>query len=186
MSANETVRKYLKDFFTACPRDDLFVEEVKEQEKELEALNILTPQEAQTINESLVYSLYEKGFKADEIAQAFQINARQVSNIHAKKNDKTRNIKKDKISKHFRITQEIYDELEVYMSNKNNRLATLNKMRTHLIDHFALPNRKIALFIVSNMLKRLSFSRKRIKKQAVRRNIIETIEEKDEMLQQNL
>ena len=84
----------------------------------------------------------------------------------------------NKVKKRFLITQSMYDELEIFLSIPNNRLSTLSTMRKHLIEKFNLDNRRIALSTVFNMLKRLSFSRKRTKKLATRRNISMTKEKR--------
>ncbi len=84
--------------------------------------------------------------------------------------------KNEKIYKRFKITQEMYEALETFLSSKVNRLSTLSQMRAYLTEKFELHNRRISLSTISKMLKRLSFSRKRTKKYVARRNIMSTLE----------
>ena len=72
----------------------------------------------------------------------------------------------------------MYDELERYMNKQKYIPLTLNIIRKHLIQCFQLENWRISLQTVANMLKQLSFSRKRTKQLIGRRNIALTIEKR--------
>ena len=75
----------------------------------------------------------------------------------------------------------MYDELETFLGQPHNRLSTLYSLRKHLMEKFNLPQMRISLSTVSNMLKRLSFSRKRTKKFSTRRNTTKTIEKRKDV-----
>ena len=75
----------------------------------------------------------------------------------------------------------MFNELEIFLSQSKNRLATLDVMRKHLIEKFDLNNHSISLPTISRMVKRLSFSRKRVKKLAPRRNISLTLDKRQDV-----
>ncbi len=78
----------------------------------------------------------------------------------------------------------MYDELENLMSQTKNRFFTLRKMRDHLVSCFNLQYRQMSLSTISNMLRRLSFSRKRTKKFVEQRNTSQTKEKRQEVARQ--
>ena len=106
----------------------------------------------------------KKKYKASEIANTFGIKVRDVYNIHAKKAKEKNSSKENQTIKRFLISHEMYNELEIFLSAPKNRASTLNRMRNHLVGKFNLDNRRISLSTISNMIKKLSFSRKRTKK----------------------
>ncbi len=66
--------------------------------------------------------------------------------------------------------------MENFLSNPVNRLSTLQNMREHLIQVLNIEKQNFCLSTVSNILKRLSFSRKRTSAQISKRNTPETIQ----------
>jgi len=116
-----------------------------------------------------------------KIAEAFGIKAQDVYSIYYKKEKEAQQKQKSTPPIRFLVTQEMYDELEKFMEQKKYIPVTLNIIRTHLVQHFGLENRRISLQTVSNMLKRLSFSRKRTKKLIANRNISLTMKKRKEV-----
>lgn len=138
----------------------------------------MTREVLKDLKENLIFKLYESKTTAKAIAETFGINIQDVYNIYYKKEKEFTYPKKDITPKRFIITQEMYDEVEKFMSEQKYTPPTLNIIRTHLITHFNLDNWRISLPTVSKILKRLSFSRKRTKKYIARRNLEITIEKR--------
>ena len=179
--ADSTLLKYLDHLLLNKETNDLYLEKIEEEKVESEHEEEMSEQNKIDLKEELISDLYEKKIKASAIADTFGIKVKQVYNIHQKIKKKKDSINMQQTPKRFLITQEMYDELEIYMSQPSNRLSTLASMRKHLIEKFHLQNKRIALSTISKMLKRLSFSRKRTKKIATRRNITLTREKRTDV-----
>ncbi len=175
---DDSIKQYLKEFLEEKPIEDGDIEEIQEEEKELNNFNKMTRQDWKEKREELIAKLFQDKFGASQIAEKFGIKSSDVYNIVRRNKNKHKNEKENKQSKRFLITQNMYDSLEEFMCHPKNKFLTLNKIRAYLVQTFNLENRRICLTTVSNMLKRLSFSRKRTKKLANRRNISLTIEKR--------
>ena len=172
------LRKFLDDFFKTTSSDQMEIKEVQDEKKELGNQIEMTDEQKKDLKENLIYQLHEKKIRVKKIAETFGIKPQDVYNIYYKKEKEINQPKTERKPKRFLITQEMYDELEEYMSKKKYTFLTLNIIRKHLIERFNLENWRISLKTVSNMLKRLSFSRKRTRKFSDRRNIDSTIKER--------
>lgn len=172
------LQKYLQDFLEEKPIDDSDSEDSHEEKKEEENVSKINQNERKEQIESLIATLFEDKFGASQIAEKFGIKIGDVYNIVKREKNKQNSEKEDDRPKRFLITQEMYDSLEQFLTQNKNKFLTLNKMKDFLLKKFNLENRRISLSTVSNMLKRLSFSRKRTKKMANRRNITLTIEKR--------
>ena len=89
--------------------------------------------------------MYEDKTKVSHIAQTFGITSKQVYNT-CQKIYKQRNptIDQKKVNK-FHVTQQMYDELENYLTNPLHRLSSLRQMRQHLLNLFVIPENKLCL-----------------------------------------
>ncbi len=179
---SETVlEELLKSLLEMNPHDNLYLEESYENKKRQKSHNELELQEKKKIRDDIIYQLVEDKYLVSKIAQDFNIKEKDVYNIHAKKKMEIQTQEKKPNSKCFKVTQEMYDTLENFLSSKINRLSTLKKIRAHLDEKFQLENKHLSLSTISNMLKRLHFSRKRTVKFIERRNLNSTIEKRKEV-----
>ena len=76
----------------------------------------------------------------------------------------------------------MYDELEKFTEERKYIPKTLQMIKNHIVQKFSLENWRISLQIVLNMLRRLSFSRKRTKTLIERRNTFSTIKKEKKSL----
>jgi len=174
----KTLRKFLENFFKTSREDSDTEEKFKEKNDEEEKDKETTSEEKQSLREELLYQLLEKNFTAKTIAETFQIKVSDVYNIYYKKEKEIHQEENRLTPKRFLITQEMYDELEKFMEERKYIPKTLQMIKNHLVQKFSLENWRISLQTVLNMLRRLSFSRKRTKKLIERRNIFSTIKKR--------
>ena len=163
--------KYVDDFDNETKIFQKNLEPSSDDEEKKTEKSSDSYKELEMVRDKLVCELFQQKYKAKEIAKTLGISSKKVYNIVDKYDPKINSTKIQKKSKRLVITQDMYNSLEQFLQNKNNQLLTLMDYKIYLMNQFKLKKNQLSLQTVSNMLRRLNYSRKRVRLESQKKNL---------------